>query len=62
MILTFAADPSDIIEARTILRVSEEELDTVTMLGNATVDDIYDRYYFQSSQEIINFYREEITQ
>jgi hypothetical protein len=62
MILTFAADPADIIEARKVLRVSEEELDTVTMLGNATVEDIYDRYYFQSSQEIINFYREEITQ
>lgn len=62
MILTFAADPADIVEARKILRVSEEEMDTVTMLGNATVEDIYDRYYFQSSQEIINFYREEITQ
>ena len=62
MILTFAADPADIVEARKVLRVSEEIPQEVTMLGMATVEDIYDRYYFQSSQEIINFYREEFTQ
>lgn len=59
-ILMFLADPSDILSARQTLRVTEEEEVSVCLLEEVTsVEAVYDRYYFQSSGDIINFYRGE---
>jgi len=57
-ILKFVADPADIIEARQVTRITEEDPPEVTLLEPMDETN-WDRYYFQSSQEIINFYRGE---
>lgn len=56
--LMFLADPSDIIEARQVLKVSEET-DTVPEIELLVNDSPKDWYFFQSSGELINFYRGE---
>lgn len=59
-ILTFFADPSDIIQAREKLRLTEEELESVTLLHAGKSNP--ELWYFQSSGEIVNFYRGDIVQ